>query len=199
MVAGAKHQADIHASQVLSAVADIAAVAQDADVLQVAVEHAAVALALLHSLTLVVVAAAVVATVQTSAGIVTLGTQAVTAVADQLDLTIVQHTVQVAEVEQVLRAKAPTAPVAIPEHLGHTKLVQVVVVVQAVKVEFLENHGVTDKVTATTVAETMELVVVDQVHHMVVDLEAKAQCVLFGQQLEDATHRAVLKIKDGEF
>ena len=107
--------------------------------------------------------------------------------------------VQVAEVEQVLRAKAPTAPVAIPEHLGHTKLVQVVVVVQVVKVEFLENHGVTDKVTATTVAETMELVVVDQVHHMVVDLEAKAQCVLFGQQLEDATHRAVLKIKDGEF
>ena len=196
---GANPLAECHVSQVLSAVAAIVVAVLVAAVLLAAAAPVAVAQVLLHSLTPQVVVVAVAAMALTSAGIVTPATQAVSGAVAQLVRITVLHTEQAAAAELELQDKDKTVLAAILEHQQPIKLDLVAAVALMVSKVFRENHGVMDKVTATTVADHTAVVVVDQVHHTVAVSAAKAQCVLFGPQLEDATHQEVLKIKDGEF
>jgi hypothetical protein len=199
VVAGVRHQADIHASQVLLAVADIAAAVLAADVLLVVQAHAAAAQVPLHSLTPQVAVAVVVDTVQTSAGIVTQVTLDATAVVDQPVHTIVLLTELAAVAALELQARELTELVVILVRQVAIKLDQAVEADQAAKAEFLENHGVTDKATDITAVETMAQAAADLVQVTAVDLAAKELCELFGQLLEDVIQLEIVKIKNGEF
>lgn len=177
----------------------IAVAVQVADVLLAEAEHAAAVQVLLHSLTPQAVVAVVVATVRTSAGTVTRDTLAVMAVVAQLDRTIVQLMEQAVVAEQVSLDKEQTELAVITVLQHHSKLDQAAAVVRMVNKEFQENRGVTAKDTAIIAEATMALVVAVLVQVTVVVLAVKALCVLYGQQLDDATRAVNLKIKNGDF
>lgn len=197
--AGVNQQADIHASQALSAAAGAAVAVQDADVLQAVLALAVVAQVLSHSLTLVVAVAVVVATVQTNAGIVTQDTLVATVAADQLDLTIVLHTVQVAAAEQVLLAKDQTVLAVTTEHQQPIRQDLAAVADLVENKEFRENRGVTVKDTAIIAVDHTVVVVADLDHHTVADLAARARCALYGQLRADAILADNLKIETENF
>ena len=123
-------------------------------------------------------------TVQTSAGIVIQDILVATVAAERQGRIIVQHTELVAAAAQVLMDKVITVLAAV--HTTDTVPVLVDSLVQTALAAYPVSHGVTAKVTATTVAEIMVAVVVVVAHHTAEAGAAKALFVSFGH-LQDNT------------